>query len=397
VKVTKINLKKILFSLLLVLLLSGATLAAAPSITSLSPSSAPQGWVGHITITGSNFASGATVTDGAGLTDATTGFHVISTTVNSSGTTLDAYVRVAAAATQGLSANWLKPRAISYAGYHLITVTNPDGGVGTIDAFTVTPALTDPAISGIFIDGTSYTAGMPISRQPRVSGSMTATQGFTQSGIGTDFKILVDNVVKYDNLTGNVSIDSVDPTKANFRYTLLPYAGFAGPLDIHFNVKDKNGNTGELICSVNVQVPVPSPEVRIIAPPMPDPSSSINHNPTPANPISMQFQVTDTTPVTVRVMGHTPIAAQTAIVAPGFNTLIWDGTAGGGTVMSAAGVGPLRIVKGNKPADVASVKATMAAAGAQGRELVSNGIVLLFVLGPDGRPLGKPGKTAVLR
>ena len=397
----KINLKKIFFFFLLVFLLRGAALAAAPSITSISPTSEPQGWVGHLTITGSNFASGATLTDStAGLTDATTGFHIISTTFTNS-TTLDAYVRVSAAAIEGFGVGGRRVAAAA-TGNHEMTVTNPDGTTGTIDAFYVTPALSNPAVSGIFFDGTAEVSGMPISRRPQVSGSLTASQGFTQSGLGTDFKILVDNVVRYDNLTGYVSIDATDPTKATFRYTMSPYPEFGGSLTISFNVKDKNGNTGEKSCSVNVQVPVPSPEVTIVAPILADPTSSINHNPTPSNPISMQFQVTDTTPVTVRVMGHTPIAAQTAVVSPGFNTLIWDGTTGGGSVVQASGAGsygssPLRIVPGNKPSEVARVKAAVKAAGTQGRELAGNGVVLIFVLGPDGHPLGKPGKAAVFR
>jgi hypothetical protein len=393
--VTTINFKKIFFFLLLIIMLGGAVAALPPSIISLSPTSEPQGWTGHLTITGSNFASGATVTDGAGLTDAATGLHIIQTTFISS-TTLDAYVRVAAGAATGLAAR----KVISFAGSHLLTVTNPDGATGTIDAFTVTAGRTDPAFDSIFIDGAPYTAGMSISRQPRISGNITAAQGLTQAGSGTDFKILVDNVVKYDNLTGNVSLDAADPAKAAFRYTLLPYAAFGGALDIHLNIKDKNGNTGEFICSVNVQVPVQSSEVTIVSPPTPDPASSKNHQPTPANPISMQFQVTDATPVTVRVMGHTPIATQTALVTPGYNTLIWDGTTGATIVRVAGapiGASPLTIVPGNKPSDVMRAKAAVAAAGTQGRELVGNGIVLLYVLGPDGRPLGRPGKTAVLR
>ncbi|MBN3032714.1 MAG: hypothetical protein JW873_01320 [Candidatus Saganbacteria bacterium] len=398
-----INLKKIFFSLFLLLLLCGVSLAATPVITSVSPTAEPQTWVGTIEINGSNFEDGAVLTDGAGLTDATTGLHAIPTTFISS-SKLRAYIRIASGATLGLSlpkSQRAAAQRVRVLGNHDLTVTNPDGSSSTeADCFTVLAAPSEPVVSSVYFDGTPYTAGMLISRQPKVSGHLHSSQGFSQAGSGVDFKILVDNVVRYDNLTAYVTIDPANSQEADFRYTMLPFTGFQDSSVISFNVKDVSGQSNELDCDVIVQAPVPSPEVTLVAPPLPDPSSSTNHDPTPANPISMQFQVTDTTPVTVRVMGHTPIAVVSGVVTPGYNTLIWDGTVGGGTVVTAlgaAGSSPLTIVPSNRPSVVAQAKAAIKAAGAGGRELAGNGIALLFILGPDGRPLGRPGKTVVLR
>ena len=97
--------------------LSLFTVNAAPAVTSLAPLALGQGATSQtVTITGSNFVSGATVSfGGAGVT-------VNGTPVFNSATSLTADVTVSAGATTGARS---------------ATVTNPDGGVGTGGTLTI--------------------------------------------------------------------------------------------------------------------------------------------------------------------------------------------------------------------------------------------------------------------
>lgn len=116
----------------------GYTYVAAPSITSISPTSAPVTGGTQMTITGSGFAAGATVNIGGAAAAAT----VVSST------TITATVP-AAAPTEQLAV----PRDV--------VVTNPDGQIATLaGAFTYTlPAL---AVSSIDPSGASPAGGVVV-------------------------------------------------------------------------------------------------------------------------------------------------------------------------------------------------------------------------------------------
>ncbi len=129
------------------------TVSAAPAVTSVSPSSRPQGAAGQpVTIKGSGFVNGATASFGAGIT-------VNSTTFKSS-TELTASITIEAEASTGA-----RP----------VTVTNPDFGVGSLaNAFTVNAApnveSTSPSsrVQGssgqtIAIKGTGFASGATVS------------------------------------------------------------------------------------------------------------------------------------------------------------------------------------------------------------------------------------------
>jgi hypothetical protein len=143
---------------------SGFTVNAAPTITSLSPSSRGQGATSQsIVITGTNFASGtwptsSVVFSGAGIT--------VNSVTRNSATQLTANVTISATATVGAST---------------LTVTNLDGGVGSrATAFTVNARPTITSLSPnsrtrgtsnqtITITGTGFVSG--------------ATVAFTGTGI----------------------------------------------------------------------------------------------------------------------------------------------------------------------------------------------------------------------
>ncbi|HYL93048.1 MAG TPA: IPT/TIG domain-containing protein [Alphaproteobacteria bacterium] len=105
----------------------------APGITSVAPSSAAQGVTTNLTITGTNFQSGATCSFGAGVTVNSCAFV--------SATQLTANVSISAVAAVG-------PRAV--------TVTNPDLQSGTTNgAFTVTASAPPPPPSLTSLNPTS--------------------------------------------------------------------------------------------------------------------------------------------------------------------------------------------------------------------------------------------------
>ena len=100
------------------------TINPAPTVSSVSPASGQtRGTAIPVTITGTNFVSGATVSFGAGTT---------STVTNTTSTTLSVSVTIASNATPG---------------GRTVTVTNPDGGVGSkANGFTV---LSDPTLTSV--------------------------------------------------------------------------------------------------------------------------------------------------------------------------------------------------------------------------------------------------------
>ncbi len=109
-------------------LANGFTVSAAPSVESTNPSSRSQGASKQtIVIKGSGFLSGATASFGSGITVESTNF------VNSSELSIKATVE------QGTST-----------GARTVTVTNPDGGAGSLaNGFSVTagPNITSPTSS----------------------------------------------------------------------------------------------------------------------------------------------------------------------------------------------------------------------------------------------------------
>jgi len=104
------------------------TVNAAPSVTSTSPNSRGQGAIGQtVAIKGSGFASGASSSFGAGITVESTSFV--------SSTELKAKISIESGASTGA---------------RIVTVTNPDGGAGSLaSAFTVNagPKISTPTSS----------------------------------------------------------------------------------------------------------------------------------------------------------------------------------------------------------------------------------------------------------
>jgi hypothetical protein len=103
------------------------TVNAGPTVTSTTPNSAVQGATNlNVTVTGTNFVTGATANFGTGIT--------VNSTTFVSATSLTANITISAVATTGA---------------RNVTVTNPDQGAGTgTGVFTVTAgANTDPAIT----------------------------------------------------------------------------------------------------------------------------------------------------------------------------------------------------------------------------------------------------------
>jgi outer membrane protein assembly factor BamB len=130
------------------------TVDRAPTLTSASPDSIAQGGSAALTLTGTNFQSGATVTSSAGITFSGTKF-VKATELTSTAT-------VAASVATGT--------------YNL-QVTNPDGGTATCTGcLTVTAAPPAPTLTGVSpgavgqqakvtldLTGTNFTSGSTVS------------------------------------------------------------------------------------------------------------------------------------------------------------------------------------------------------------------------------------------
>jgi hypothetical protein len=152
----------------------GFTVNAAPSVTSVNPSSRAQGLTQNVTITGTGFANGAVVAFSGG------GINVNSTTFNT-GISLTANITIAAGATLGT---------------HDVTVTNPDGGSATgVGIFTVNAPPTITSINpdtapnqtasvSETITGSGFQAGATVtftgSKPPTTTSAVTVSGGGTQ-------------------------------------------------------------------------------------------------------------------------------------------------------------------------------------------------------------------------
>ncbi|MBJ6725716.1 IPT/TIG domain-containing protein [Geomesophilobacter sediminis] len=150
--------------------LSGFTVTAAPTVTAASPVNGKLGWTGNVTVTGTNFASGAV----AYFNDA--GVTVNSTTFVSS-TSLTANVTVASNATLG---------------GRKIQVTNPDAGVG-VSASNLFTAV-DPAVTPTITSLTQTTLGQgatgetfTITGTNFVSGSTVSFSGSYVTSVTTTY------------------------------------------------------------------------------------------------------------------------------------------------------------------------------------------------------------------
>jgi len=297
--------RSLLLSLAVLIVCASAALAADPVITSVSPSTLTRTWIGDLTITGSDFQSGAQVYICGGITGATNGSCTFPTTFVSS-TEIKAYTRVSSGAILGPAR---------------VIVTNPDSGVGTLEsAVTVTAAGLEPSIHTLYFDGVTYESGMKVSRRPSVTGKITDSTGLSSSTV--DLKILIDNIVTYDNLSAHVSIDATDNTKADFGYT--PSVEFVGTglRYLFINVKDSAGNPGEAVCLLDVQEPLPTPQIRLEEPALP---TKTVHNPTAADPIGIQYKLSDDTGVEVVILGSAPVARARVTGLAGYNKVWWDG------------------------------------------------------------------------
>jgi IPT/TIG domain len=158
---------------------------AAPTVTSTSPSSRPQGFTGNVTVVGTNFQNGAVATfSGTGIT-------VNSTTFNSS-TQLTANVTIAAGATTGA---------------RNVTVTNPDTGQGACTGcFTVNAAPTVTSTSPNF-GYRSTTQNVTVIGTDFVSG---ATVSFSGTGVTVNSTTFNSST----QLTANVTISLTATTGA---------------------------------------------------------------------------------------------------------------------------------------------------------------------------------------
>jgi hypothetical protein len=174
------------------------TVTAAPTITSLTPSSRGQGFAGNLTVVGTNLSASSVFDFGPGIT---------ATNAGSTGPT-NATVAVTIAGNATLGARSVK-------------VTNADGGTTTKpSAFTVTAA---PVISSI----------TPGSNQPNTTGSVTLVgSGFAASGATLTAS---STGVTFGAPTGSA-------TQLTATYTIASDAAF-GPRDVTITNPDGGTST----------------------------------------------------------------------------------------------------------------------------------------------------------
>lgn len=318
-------------SLAVLILCASAALAADPAITGVSPATIYRTWIGTITVSGSNFQSGATLFVGDGITHATDGTQTISTTFVSS-SEIKAYIRVSHG---------------SIPGAHTLQVNNPDGGAGTKEAaFTVVSAPAEPSIASVTFDTVAYTASHtsanPLvlsSNRPQIRGTIADASGLSLATI--DFKVLVDNAVQYDNPT-NANI-VIDPGGATATFTFTPPVGtplkpngYSGSLKVYINVKDVGGDPGEFQCEYLYISPEAAAETGAVNSAVP--VTTIGDF-TAANPAAVQVDCKDETVLGVAVVGSNYVTAQGTFTVPGGRSYIaWDGDrnlASGATVAQA--------------------------------------------------------------
>ncbi|HWF31969.1 MAG TPA: IPT/TIG domain-containing protein, partial [Solirubrobacteraceae bacterium] len=167
-------------------LASAFTVNAAPTVTSISPGSRPQGASSQtVTIKGTGFVSGASSSFGSGVT--------VSSTTFKSSTELSAKISVESSATTGL---------------RTVTVTNPDAGVGSLaNAFTVNAAPNVESVS-------------PSSRAQGASGQTITVKGTgfasgaSASFSGSSITVESTTVISSTELTAKISISSFASTGA---------------------------------------------------------------------------------------------------------------------------------------------------------------------------------------
>jgi hypothetical protein len=194
------------------------TVNAGPTVTSINPTSRPQGTTFQtVTIKGSGFSSSAIPSFGSGIT-------VNSTTVKSS-TELSARISIESAASTG-------PRAVA--------VSNPDSGVGSLaNAFTVNAAPNVESVS-------------PASRAQGASGQTITIKGTGFAGgasasfSGSNITVESTTVVSSTELTAKISISS-----------------FASPGTRVVTVTNTDGGVGSLAAAFTVNA---GPSVMSITP-----------------------------------------------------------------------------------------------------------------------------------
>ena len=163
------------------------TVNAAPAVTSTSPSSRGQGATSqNVTVTGTNFVSGATVTlSGSGIT--------VNSTTFVSATQLTANLTVAAAATTGA---------------RNVTVTNPDGGTGSCTGcFTVNAAPTVTSTSPSSLAQGTTAQNVTVTGTNFVSGATVTLSGSNITVNSTTF-------VSATQLTANLTVAATATTGA---------------------------------------------------------------------------------------------------------------------------------------------------------------------------------------
>ena len=148
-------------------LTNGYAVTVRPTATAVSSSPRGQGFAGDVTVTGANFVAGATITFGAGITAVVK--SVTQGTLTSPADTLVATLQIAPSAPTGARD---------------VTITNPDGGLGTCTgcfSVSVGPGLTsvspgsiapDPSaaktVDNVVLTGTAFT-GTPSVVIPNVT------------------------------------------------------------------------------------------------------------------------------------------------------------------------------------------------------------------------------------
>jgi hypothetical protein len=176
---------------------NGLTVKAAPTVTATTPTLADVGATAYkVTVTGTNFESGATVSFGAGIT--------VNSTTYTSATSLTANITIPATTTPGA---------------YGVTVNNPDGTTATAaNPFTVngpptiaSPSATTPQIvthsttASFSITGTNFESGAKVAAG---AGFGTATVTFVSS---TQLKVSIKaNTVKG---TYDLTVTNPDGTK----------------------------------------------------------------------------------------------------------------------------------------------------------------------------------------
>ncbi len=159
----------------------------APTVTSASPDSVSQGGSAALTLTGTQFQSGATVTSSAGITF--------------SGTTFVKTTELTTTATVASSVA---------TGTYNLTVTNPDGGTGTCTGcLTVTAPPPAPTLTGVSPDA--------VGQQAKVTLDLTGTNfttGSTVSFSASGITALTVTYVSSTSLDVTTSVTSSAPVGA---------------------------------------------------------------------------------------------------------------------------------------------------------------------------------------